>query len=96
MNSFTFAIKDHTIESIIKTHHEKCYRIIVYNANNIFNWYLALYRFYRGSLRFKILFEVFSEHELTVDMGYRDWETDRKSTRLNSSHSGEYRMPSSA
>ena len=28
--------------------------------------------------------------------GYRDWETDRKSTRLNSSHSGEARMPSSA
>ena len=27
---------------------------------------------------------------------YRDWETDRKSTRLNSSHSGEPRMPSSA
>ena len=26
----------------------------------------------------------------------RDWETDRKSTRLNSSHSGESRMPSSA
>ena len=28
--------------------------------------------------------------------GYRDWETDRKSTRLNSRHSGESRMPSSA
>ena len=27
---------------------------------------------------------------------YRDWEKDRKSTRLNSSHSGESRMPSSA
>ena len=27
---------------------------------------------------------------------YRDWETDRKSTRLNSSHSGESGMPSSA
>ena len=27
---------------------------------------------------------------------YRDWETDRKSTRLNSSHSRAYRMPSSA
>ena len=27
---------------------------------------------------------------------YRDWETDRKSTHLNSSHSGESRMPSSA
>ena len=28
--------------------------------------------------------------------GYRDWETDRKSTRLNSSHSRASRMPSSA
>ena len=27
---------------------------------------------------------------------YRDWETDRKSTRLNSSHITRYRMPSSA
>ena len=32
----------------------------------------------------------------TGKMQYRDWETDRKSTRLNSSHSGESRMPSSA
>ena len=32
-----------------------------------------------------------------IEVGkYRDWETDRKSTRLNSSHSGESRMPSSA
>ena len=31
-----------------------------------------------------------------LDLCYRDWETDRKSTRLNSSHSGESRMPSSA
>ena len=28
--------------------------------------------------------------------GYRDWETDRKSTSLNSSHSAKSRMPSSA
>ena len=27
---------------------------------------------------------------------YRDWETDRKSTRLNSSHITRHRMPSSA
>ena len=27
---------------------------------------------------------------------YRDWETDRKSTRLNSSHITRTRMPSSA
>ena len=35
--------------------------------------------------------------QLKADMtGYRDWETDRKSTRLNSSHSAKSRMPSSA
>ena len=30
------------------------------------------------------------------DQPYRDWETDRKSTRLNSSHEIPSRMPSSA
>ena len=30
------------------------------------------------------------------DIAYRDWETDQKSTRLNSSHSAKSRMPSSA
>ena len=34
--------------------------------------------------------------EKTVQEVYRDWETDRKSTRLNSSHSAKSRMPSSA
>ena len=37
-----------------------------------------------------------SRTELVLNLRYRDWETDRKSTRLNSSHSGESRMPSSA
>ena len=32
----------------------------------------------------------------TQFMAYRDWETDRKSTRLNSSHLKLSRMPSSA
>ena len=36
-----------------------------------------------------------SDNPDTTDM-YRDWETDRKSTRLNSSHSAKCRMPSSA
>ena len=31
-----------------------------------------------------------------IDSVYRDWETDRKSTRLNSSHRSLSRMPSSA
>ena len=35
-------------------------------------------------------------YEGEIRYGYRDWETDRKSTRLNSSHSAKYRMPSSA
>ena len=35
-----------------------------------------------------------SQH--TQGLPYRDWETDRKSTRLNSSHSAKSRMPSSA
>ena len=30
------------------------------------------------------------------ETSYRDWETDRKSTRLNSSHEIPSRMPSSA
>ena len=32
----------------------------------------------------------------SLNIAYRDWETDRKSTRLNSSHSAKSRMPSSA
>ena len=35
--------------------------------------------------------------DITEDqLNYRDWETDRKSTRLNSSHEFVSRMPSSA
>ena len=37
--------------------------------------------------------EIFSN---SCTLAYRDWETDRKSTRLNSSHSAKSRMPSSA
>ena len=35
-------------------------------------------------------------HLRLADDSYRDWETDRKSTRLNSSHRSLSRMPSSA
>ena len=37
-----------------------------------------------------------NDQEPHIYSGYRDWETDRKSTRLNSSHSAKSRMPSSA
>ena len=44
----------------------------------------------------KILFPGRSYNSLLQKALYRDWETDRKSTRLNSSHSAKSRMPSSA
>ena len=34
--------------------------------------------------------------EVYVIGEFNNWNADRKSTRLNSSHSGQYRMPSSA
>ena len=43
---------------------------------------------HHGKVRKYLIF-----HDTT---SYRDWETDRKSTRLNSSHSAKSRMPSSA
>ena len=39
---------------------------------------------------------ILARNWLYIYSHYRDWETDRKSTRLNSSHSAKSRMPSSA
>ena len=55
----------------------------------------------------KVSRNLLNKRVVSLDMGsivagtkyrgnYRDWETDRKSTRLNSSHSAKSRMPSSA
>ena len=50
----------------------------------------------------KIYFDFFSNSQwekhlaYSYNANYRDWETDRKSTRLNSSHRSLSRMPSSA
>ena len=50
-------------------------------------YYQAIRRFWRFG----------QTKDVTIDMvEYRDWETDRKSTRLNSSHLKLSRMPSSA
>ena len=70
------------------------------NDNNRFAW--ALNRiivnddsYERSKLNDKTISEIV--YYAWIDTGdYRDWETDRKSTRLNSSHSGESRMPASA
>ena len=48
----------------------------------------------RGDHLVKVFVEIPSK--LTDKHRYRDWETDRKSTRLNSSHEIPSRMPSSA
>ena len=42
---------------------------------------------------FDVLYQIYEELGYGI---YRDWETDRKSTRLNSSHRSLSRMPSSA
>ena len=49
-------------------------------------WYFQAYRTTRRGFK--------SKRE--AKLAYRDWETDRKSTRLNSSHEIPSRMPSSA
>ena len=51
----------------------------------------------KGSAGSKIRRDTFGQnHGGRTNIPYRDWETDRKSTRLNSSHSAKSRMPSSA
>ena len=40
--------------------------------------------------------EIRAKEKERIPNDYRDWETDRKSTRLNSSHLKLSRMPSSA
>ena len=46
--------------------------------------------------RDRLLAYRFRAYESIYKAAYRDWETDRKSTRLNSSHITRSRMPSSA
>ena len=57
--------------------------------------YLRLVRQY-GAVPLKLTVSTTVELEFTRELTYRDWETDRKSTRLNSSHLKLSRMPSSA
>ena len=42
------------------------------------------------------VFVLIGNSPIVAKSSYRDWETDRKSTRLNSSHRSLSRMPSSA
>ena len=49
---------------------------------------------YRQHAQYGFKYSVYAPGERAAV--YRDWETDRKSTRLNSSHSAKSRMPSSA
>ena len=64
-------------------------------AHKIFEYYN------KGKMELFEMSKYYSDNfnnEITMDAPpkYRDWETDRKSTRLNSSHSAKSRMPSSA
>ena len=56
-------------------------------------------RIFRGVLGFALIVSAlygFDWGWIGLVPNYRDWETDRKSTRLNSSHITRSRMPSSA
>ena len=61
---------------------------------------LSLERFSDGEILPRFMESIREEDiffiQTTNSSAYRDWETDRKSTRLNSSHSAKSRMPSSA
>ena len=63
----------------------------------VFTKYDCNGNYYGGANPYKMQLRIKGELE---EVGYRDWETftkqDRKSTRLNSSHSAKSRMPSSA
>ena len=51
---------------------------------------------YKHKINGNATFNKFMSELKKQAMRYRDWETDRKSTRLNSSHRSLSRMPSSA
>ena len=51
---------------------------------------------YRTRTGIKLNLPIYYRNKLFTEQEYRDWETDRKSTRLNSSHRSLSRMPSSA
>ena len=53
-------------------------------------------KYFNPQKKFTSYFITLNESGCRIELGYRDWETDRKSTRLNSSHITRYRMPSSA
>ena len=61
---------------------------IIWGGNHFLN--------YLGNCKAPIIWDKLNGDSPYADGFYRDWETDRKSTRLNSSHSAKSRMPSSA
>ena len=58
--------------------------------------YIALPKYYKYKLFTEDQREQLWIYRENSGKKYRDWETDRKSTRLNSSHRSLSRMPSSA
>ena len=103
LNSGDFFIDSKVLEAVFKeNNHDKdiicCRCRISKNGQQVFittppsNFTFGF--FYKNSLPHQATFikkTLFDKYGL-----YRDWETDRKSTRLNSSHITRSRMPSSA
>ena len=62
----------------------------------IYNSDTMLQNAFLGAIVNKVASTIIETKSFQNPLVYRDWETDRKSTRLNSSHSAKSRMPSSA
>ena len=78
------------IAAIIKAGTQKIHTLIVHRGEK--NHYLMA----KPCLICQEAIKAFGIKNIYYTNVYRDWETDRKSTRLNSSHSAKSRMPSSA
>ena len=88
------------VDKILLANNNTSYSLITVGERNANNWAASLYSspkilFYWNTITDNPTSTI-SGVEFTWPSGYRDWETDRKSTRLNSSHSAKSRMPSSA
>ena len=91
-SSWSFTITDCTVPLLLPVDEA----VTVWSAYLSFSW-VAVY----GASNYEVQYATDASFTSPTSLFstssiYRDWETDRKSTRLNSSHSGESRMPSSA
>ena len=85
-----------TIASSHVQHYKNLQRVEfdIYRNNDLVGYHKVNIK-KKGDNTKEVITDILIEVKISV-IPYRDWETDRKSTRLNSTHSAKSRMPSSA